>query len=83
MSDDFETGPEKPPWDTPCNGCGFCCAAERCVAAEIAIGEGPGPCPLLTFHDGRFWCEMIETETDENMEPLIRNTLGIGKGCQA
>ena len=75
--------PEKPKRGLPCNGCGFCCLAERCEAAVIAIGDAPGPCPLLTLHDNRFWCGLVETESAASMEPLIKIALGIGTGCQA
>ncbi len=77
----MEHAPEKPNRGKPCNGCGFCCAAERCQAAVIAIGGGPGPCPLMNFHDGRFWCGLVETEKAAGMEPIIAGVLGIGTGC--
>ncbi len=80
---DVERAPDKPSRGAPCNGCGLCCAVERCQAAVIAIGEGPGPCPLMKFHDGQFWCGLVETEEAAGMEPLIASTLGIGTGCFA
>lgn len=51
--------PEKPRKGQTCNGCGFCCAAERCPIAIILIGEGPGPCPAMEFEGGRFWCGFL------------------------
>ncbi len=77
----MEHAPEKPNRGKPCNGCGLCCAAERCQAAVMVIGEGPGPCPLMRFHDGRFWCGLVETEKAVGMEPIIAAVLGIGTGC--
>ena len=77
----MDRAPEKPRNGESCNGCGFCCAAERCQAAVISLGEGPGPCPLMIFHSGRFWCLLVETEREAGMDPLIANALGIGSGC--
>jgi len=73
--------PEKPEEGQKCNGCGFCCAAERCVPAILAIGDGPGPCPLMVFEEGRFWCGLVMLEKEKGLEPLVRNILGIGRGC--
>lgn len=78
-----ERAPEKPEKGQPCNGCGFCCAAELCYAAELALGDVPPPCPLMSFRDGRFWCHLVETERAAGMEPLISKALGIGTGCCA
>ena len=76
-----ELAPAKPEYGAPCNGCGFCCAAELCHAAEMVLGPGPGPCPLLSFHDNRFWCSLVETEQSNALEPILTNALGIGSGC--
>lgn len=73
--------PERPDDGQPCNGCGFCCAAELCDGAVMALGDVPAPCPLMTYHDGRFWCRLVETEKQAGMEPLIAKALGIGTGC--
>lgn len=77
----MDCAPEKPPRGSRCNGCGLCCAAELCQAAEIVLGPVEPPCPLLNFHDGRFWCALVEAEAAAGMEPLIRNALGVGNGC--
>ncbi|MCP1551656.1 MULTISPECIES: hypothetical protein [Methylorubrum] len=50
----------KPPTGSPCNGCGYCCAAEPCGIAREFIGAGlEGPCPALEHEGGRFVCGMI------------------------
>lgn len=54
-----DRAPEKPPYGAPCNGCGFCCAAERCILSVEMIGAGPGPCPAMEFEQGRFWCGLV------------------------
>lgn len=76
--------PPKPRQWEPCNGCGMCCAASKCEAALIALGtdDDEGPCPILRFHDGRFWCGLVETERAASLLPVIADALGIGSGCQ-
>lgn len=79
----LEHAPEKPRWGEPCNGCGYCCAVELCKIAQFVHGEDhPAPCPEMTFHDGRFWCGIIE-KTDGAMRDFMVAYLGIGKGCDA
>lgn len=74
--------PKKPQHAAPCNGCGKCCQAELCHVAEMALGRSAqAPCPLLEFHDGRYWCALVRTEAKVGMEPLIAQALGIGIGC--
>ncbi len=48
--------PEKPAFGSPCNGCGFCCAAEPCgVARQFVPGATEGaPCPAMEFEHGPF-----------------------------
>lgn len=77
----MDTAPERPEYGDPCNGCGACCAAERCHIAVRAIGAGPGPCPLMEFKDGRFWCQVVLAEEQMGVIPVVRKSLGIGKGC--
>lgn len=77
----IENAPEKPEEGSPCNGCGWCCASSRCDIAVLAIGEGPGPCPLLKFYGGRHWCTVVAGEIKAKTEPLVSQILGIGVGC--
>lgn len=79
----IENGPEKPEFGSPCNGCGLCCANDRCNLAVDAIGAGPGPCPLMALKDGRFWCSLVIIEENLPIEPLMAQSLGIGLGCDA
>jgi hypothetical protein len=55
----MQIAPIKPRHGEPCNGCGLCCAAERCPLAVVLIGDGPAPCPALELDEGRFWCGLI------------------------
>ena len=77
----MNNAPDKPKNGEPCNGCGYCCASELCVAAEIALGDVPAPCPLMRFKEGRFWCGLVLTEKENGMAPMIATSLGIGIGC--
>lgn len=74
------------PWpgeEKPCNGCGLCCAAEPCSIAVEAGADGPGPCPFLTAHDGRWWCALVECEARAGLPPLIADALAIGTACDS
>lgn len=77
----IERAPMKASKGEPCNGCGFCCAAELCYFAELLYGEEqPAPCPSMQFRDGRFWCGEIG-RWDEKIDEKLRYQLGIGQGC--
>lgn len=78
----FERAPEKPRKGAPCNGCGYCCAAERCLLAIEALGDGPGPCPAMQFEGARFYCGLLR-EAPGPLQPTIAFLLGIGHGCDA
>ena len=86
--------PPKPAFGAPCNGCGFCCAAEPCgVARQFVPGAIDGaPCPAMEFEHDRFWCGMVRWPGhylglpawgDEEMGAMIGEALGAGKGCCA
>jgi hypothetical protein len=78
-----EHAPEKPREGQPCNGCGYCCAAEVCRVGLAVYGKDtPAPCPAITFHDGRFWCGVVESATPK-MKPIVELVLGVGFGCDA
>lgn len=86
--------PLKPAYDTPCNGCGFCCAAEPCRIAREFIPDHPeeGPCLAMEFEAGRFVCGMIRRPghymqlpdwADAHLGGLFAQALGAGRGCDA
>lgn len=53
--------PPKPAEGQPCNGCGICCAAERCPVAWLFLPRSRGSCPALEW-DGaaaRYRCGMV------------------------
>ena len=42
-----------------------------------------GPCPLIAYEEGKVRCGLVLAEQRSGMEPVLANTLGIGKGCDA
>lgn len=75
--------PQKPKLGMPCNGCGLCCAVELCGIAEMAFPGASAPCPALKISPDRknTYCEIIATEKNFRMQPMIQNILGVGHGC--
>lgn len=49
----------KPPHGSPCNGCGACCADQRCPLGQIVFGTG-GQCPALEMKFPAFTCGPVE-----------------------
>ena len=89
-----ERAPPKPRLGDPCNGCGYCCAAEPCGLAQEYIGCGTdGPCPAMEFDGGRFFCGLVRKPSrymdlpnewaDPILGPMIAEALGAGRGCDA
>lgn len=83
----------KPKLDQACNGCGWCCHEEICMAGKVfleLVDEDKmiphfikGPCPLMEFEQDKVRCGLVQMESRMNIEPIIANALGIGKGCDA
>lgn len=48
----------------PCCGCGYCCAQGPCLLAaeqlDMALLRDWTGCPFLRWHDGRYWCGLVE-----------------------
>jgi hypothetical protein len=81
---------QKPDYDEPCNGCGYCCSESLCFAAMGVLGREPnyidedaGPCPFLRYVDAKFRCGLVLLEQESGLEPIISKSLGIGVGCQS
>ena len=53
--------PPKPAEGESCNGCGICCAAERCPVAWLFLPLRRGACPALEWdaQAGRYHCGMV------------------------
>ena len=87
-----EVAPEKPEEGAPCNGCGFCCAAEPCGLAVEFLGATAGPCPAMEFDAGRFWCGLVRNPSsyldmpafgDPVVGAIFARAVGIGRGCDS
>ena len=95
IAETIAKAPPKPASGSPCNGCGFCCAAEPCGVAlnHIPGCSAQGPCPAMEFEAGRFFCGMIRRPShymqlpnawaDEVLGDMIAQALGAGRGCDA
>lgn len=80
----LETAPEKPKWGDPCNGCGYCCASEVCkIGVQVHGPKVQAPCPSMNFHDGRFWCGVVEKMAGMEIEFDLMLVMGIGFGCDS
>jgi len=58
--------PAKPAAGAPCNGCGICCAAERCPVAHVFLPHGEGSCVALEWNEEarRYRCGMVVHPAD-------------------
>ena len=80
----LDRAPEKARKGEPCNGCGFCCAAEVCEVGLRMFGrDQSAPCPALNFHGGRFWCGLVKAADEMGMGDSLRLVLGVGFGCDS
>lgn len=86
--------PAKPPKGQPCNGCGFCCAAEPCALARELLDCTEGPCLALEHDGGRTYCGLVRrparylTVTGEDLpatafSALFAGLLRLGAGCDS
>jgi len=85
--------PPKPAEGAPCNGCGICCAAERCPVACLFLPRREGACAALEWdaEQRRYRCGMV-VHTADYVRWLPRRWQGragkwfasriaAGKGC--
>ena len=72
----------KPAFRAPCTRCGYCCAMERCWLSIQAFGEGPGPCPGLTYEGSVASCGVLMA-APAFIQPKIAFALGLGVGCDS
>lgn len=49
----------KPPYGSPCNGCGDCCRNQLCPLAEKAFPAWMAPCPALVQQGNKFVCGLV------------------------
>lgn len=66
----------------PCTGCGECCLSEKCQEAKIAVGNSDEICPFLRLvKPGYYRCFLVELASCTDLEPIVKEGLGIGVGC--
>jgi hypothetical protein len=76
--------PAKPPVGAPCNGCGVCCAIAPCPLSRYLLGHRDGPCPVLTWQEGRYVCGLVVAPTGfARWLPrcLVLRWISAGSGC--
>lgn len=84
--------PTKPPYGSPCNGCGLCCLTEQCLVSEALFGEQE-LCPAIEQAGDAIACGlMVNTANYVDDLPawggkVLTETfalmIGSGIGCDA
>jgi hypothetical protein len=65
-----------------CTGCGRCCLGGKCPAGEIAFGMKDEICPALVLvRPGFYRCMLMVIESENNLNPIIKDHLLVGHGC--
>lgn len=84
----------KPPFGSPCNGCGGCCQQSLCPISEAFFGQEDGPCPALEPTAGAYRCGLMASphayapvQTARHgaaaMAAAVALWVGAGMGCDA
>lgn len=85
---------DKPPFGSPCNGCGLCCTEALCVLGAYVFEKLEGPCPALEWHDGKSGCGLVKSprlhapvrtavKGAEQMSQAAAELIGRGMGCDS
>jgi hypothetical protein len=87
-------GNEKAPYGGPCNGCGLCCRAARCILAQHVFKlDEFGPCPVLTktgdrtygcglaLAPGKFVPELARAKGSAALRKAALLLIAAGEGC--
>ncbi|QXN71181.1 hypothetical protein RCDURKIN_125 [Rhodobacter phage RcDurkin] len=83
---------DKPPYGSPCNGCGHCCRAEVCPVGAMLF-EQEDNCPALTLMDNKYVCGLVaapaaffphvDPSDAHKVSAAVSYLLGAGLGCDA
>lgn len=87
--------PAKPLPGAPCNGCGVCCAAQLCPAAQLFFFRqcNEPPCPALTWQPEaqRYVCGLLLQPRrhilwlprwlERPLQRVLYRSIAAGKGC--
>lgn len=66
---------EKPPYGSPCNGCGVCCQNEICPLGQIAFPHAQAPCPALEKQADRYVCGLVASP--QTYAPIRASVYGV------
>lgn len=80
--------PPKPEVGAACNGCGLCCAAATCPLGIVLFRRRRGPCPALSWAEGRYSCGVL-TDPRRTLPflprswgaRLVARWIAAGQGC--
>lgn len=80
---------EKPKFGSPCNGCGYCCAADPCALAQEFLACVDGPCVALEYHHDIARCGLVrdplgyiwKAAHPDAEAPTTSETMLAGKSC--
>jgi hypothetical protein len=87
--------PPKPALGAPCNGCGWCCAAEPCPLGVVVSRRRHGACAALAWDDadGRYGCGVLQQPRrhlslfrllpQRWAQRVVARWIAAGRGCDA
>jgi hypothetical protein len=87
--------PPKPALGEPCNGCGWCCAAEPCPLGVVVSRRRQGACDALAWNDAkrRYDCGVLQDPGRHLAllrllpkpwaQRLVSRWIAAGQGCDA
>ena len=84
--------PAKPRQGGPCNGCGWCCAAEPCPLGMLISRRRRGACAALSWHEAgrQYRCGALQAPErflpwlpHAWARPVVRRWIAAARGCDA
>lgn len=90
MSDFVILSSQKPKFNEPCNGCGWCCQNEACALSVELLESVAAPCIALEFDGTAYRCGLVTRPAhyldgpeyvNEALGLMIAFRLGVGRGC--
>jgi len=73
----------KPKHGSPCNGCGLCCMATRCIVGKHLFGGEFGVCPALMRVDTNGYTCGAALMTSGPTRDAVMLLIRAGEGCDA
>jgi hypothetical protein len=84
--------PAKPQTGAPCNGCGWCCAAEPCPLGVLVSGRRHGACTALAWNEEQRVYRCGALQEPSRFVPwlprawarrLVQRWIAASRGCDA